>query len=156
MCNLVALRSGMRQPQGEVLLAHLREKGFKITAVRDAMIRSVSDAGYPVSVQELTKFLHEKSLSPNKTTLYRELEFLIAQEIIQEIDFGEGKKRYERKTEHCHHHLICTRCQSVQCVELDGDIHSIIDSLEKKTAFKIYEHMLEFFGLCINCRNIKL
>lgn len=141
--------------ESDQLIEALRKDGFKITAVRENILRTFFDIPYPLSVPELISKLQKFDLNPNKTTLYREIDFLIEQEIIQEIDFGEGKKRYEIKSEHCHHHLVCTKCQKIECVELEDNMHEIVERLEEKTDFKIYEHMLEFFGLCKECRDVK-
>ena len=55
----------------------------------------------------------------NKTTICRELDFLMGKGLIKEIEFGEGKKRYEidSGSDH-HHHLICLNCKKVEDVDL--------------------------------------
>jgi Fur family ferric uptake transcriptional regulator len=130
----------------------LRGSGFKITPVREAVLHIIYDQSAPLAVPELADQLAESGLTPNKTTLYREVEFLLQQRIIQEIDLGDGKKRYEKKSEHCHHHLVCTSCQKIECVDLDDELHQMIHTIEQKTNFTIYEHMLEFFGMCKKCK----
>jgi len=62
-------------------------------------------------------YLRKKHLETNKVTVYRILDFLFKNQIIERVEFGEGKYRYELKKNH-HHHLICTNCGRVQDVEI--------------------------------------
>ena len=110
--------------------------------VLDALSKSKS----PVDASMLVE-----KLKVNKTTVYRQIEKLLQQNLIIEVEFGDGKKRYELKNEnHHHHHLICNKCGKLEDIKLNEDI--ILSEISKKTNFKIESHSLEFFGLCVNCK----
>lgn len=123
----------------------LREKGFRKTQVRTKLIELLAKGGKPLSVPDLLL-----SIPVNKTTLYRELEFLKRQGIIAEVRFNERQTRYELAGDH-HHHLVCTSCNRVEDVELERELDEEERKIESATNFRIDRHALEFFGKCANC-----
>lgn len=75
--------------------------------------------------------------------------------IIEMIQLGERKKRYELKRETHHHHLVCTKCRTIDDIELDeGGLHPHEKAIKAKKRFKVTRHALEFFGLCAKCQTI--
>jgi Fe2+ or Zn2+ uptake regulation protein len=72
--------------------------------------------------------------------------------VINEIEFGDGKKRYELISSHSyhHHHLVCNSCGIIEEVEFEENI--LLAQVNRKSNFKIERHQLEFFGLCPNCQ----
>ncbi len=98
----------------------------------------------PVSVPEI---LNE--VQANKTTIYRELDNFIKEGLVSEVEFGDGKKRYELANKKHHHHVVCKNCGRVADIEIDEK--ELLSSLNQ-TDFKIENHSLEFFGLCGSCK----
>lgn len=129
----------------------LRLNGERITKVRRKAIEVLVDLKRPLSVPELLAQFKRRSLSVNKTTAYREVEFLRAKGLVREIDLLDGMKRYEIAGEDHHHHLVCTRCQDVRCVEMKHDLDKIEQMVKRKHGFSVTSHVLEFFGLCKSC-----
>ncbi|HEY9886667.1 MAG TPA: transcriptional repressor, partial [Vampirovibrionales bacterium] len=101
----------------------LKEKGYRYSALREAIFTTIINLGKPIAVKELLQELDNKyNLSPNKTSVYRELETLIQEKFINEVDLMDGKKRYEtlnNKHNHEHSHLICTDCGDIECIEIE-------------------------------------
>jgi len=127
------------------------ENNFKITKIRKAIIDLFSMSNKPLSSLDVQKSLFKKKISANKTTVYRELEFLREQKIIEEFNFADRIKRYEIISKH-HHHIICTKCDKVECVELSKDLGKQEKIIEKDKKFKIINHSLEFYGICQKCQ----
>ena len=125
---------------------------YKITKVRTALMEIFQETSTPLSIQDILLKLKEKQLSPNKTTVYREIEFLTKLDIAESVDFGEGKKRYEGSGGEHHHHIVCINCKAVQDVSEDVDLDQLHASVVKKVGYKPVSHSLEFFGLCKNCQ----
>lgn len=133
------------------ILSHLASSGFRISKVRKNVIEYLSNCQKPHSVPELLNTLKQTIPTLNKTSLYRELTFLKDQGIIQEIELGEGKKRYEISNTH-HHHIVCLKCDSIEDVSGDQDLAQQENQIEKKLKFKIRSHSLEYFGICQACQ----
>ena len=76
----------------------------------------------------------------------------MGENIIKEIEFGEGQKRYELEDFKHHHHLICLKCRKVDDIELKTDLEKEEKRFLKENGFKVVNHSLEFFGYCQNCQ----
>jgi len=97
----------------------------------------------------------EDDEAPGLTTVYRSLEALVAQRLVQAVELGDGEKRYEaiNPGEH-HHHLICSVCKD--SVHLDQCLIQDLDSVIKsKYGFQVTSHLLEIFGTCKKCSDKK-
>lgn len=133
------------------ILGALKSKGYKLTPVRKSLIEILLQGVNPQSINELMLKLKTKGLNPNKTTIYREVTFLKSLEIIQEVEFGDGKKRYEISQNH-HHHIVCIKCNIVKDVPMEKDLNLEEQKILSKMGFKPIGHSLEFFGLCKDCQ----
>ncbi len=145
--------SGQSTPsKATALLQELRERKFRITKVREAVIELLCESLQPLSAPELLGALGQRSLPVNKTTVYRELDFLVDNKVVSEIDILDGTKRYEVvPPDHHHHHLVCTECGKIQCVEMEHDLDAIERKIQRSYKFRIDSHVLEFFGRCASC-----
>jgi len=112
-----------------------------------ALLKKKSPLAAPVILAGLKKL----GVSVNKTTVYRELEFLLNKKVISEIVFRDGLKRYEPKPSEHSHHLVCVDCQAVEQVVLDKDLDEQEKKISQRSHFKILHHSLEFYGLCRKC-----
>ncbi len=133
------------------ILNSLKSQGFKMTPVRKTLVEVLLTSSSPLSIMEILQILKQKGLNPNKTTVYREIDFLKNRQILQEIEFGDGKKRYEISKTH-HHHIICVNCGLIKDITMEKDLNKEEQKVIKKTGFKPIGHSLEFFGLCSNCQ----
>jgi Fur family ferric uptake transcriptional regulator len=135
------------------LVASIRERGFRITKIRQEMLTIFSRSKQPLSAQEILAILSPKHPTVNKTTIYRELEFLVKNSVVAELDILDGMKRYELlESGHHHHHLVCKECRDIQCVEVPHhDLDALESRIQKSHNFKVTSHVLEFFGLCKKC-----
>ena len=134
------------------IISTLRNKGFKITKVRSGIVEKFINAVIPLSANDLIAEFQKQNLKVNKTTIYRELDFLLSENIIKQIQFGEGQKRYELEDFKHHHHLICLNCRKVEDIELKVDLEKEEARFLKQNGFKVINHSLEFFGYCKDCR----
>jgi len=129
-----------------------RQKGHRLTRTRKAMVRVFLDNKEPLSAAELNSRLKNLSVNVNKTTVYREIDFLKKEQFLREIELGDGMKRYERWPDDHHHHLICVECNSVKCIDMEHCLVNEEKYISEKNNFKIMEHSLKFFGLCAKCQ----
>jgi Fe2+ or Zn2+ uptake regulation protein len=136
------------------ILDYLKVKGYKSSSIRAEILSLLLESRSQLSTVEIINNLSAKSLKPNKTTVYRELDMLVQESVIGQINAGE-KKLYELKPDlgH-HHHLICTSCQIVDCVKIPENFHQMEDDMSQKLGFKIKNHIMEFFGECGKCQQV--
>jgi Fur family ferric uptake transcriptional regulator len=137
----------------EELIKKLREKGFRSTKIRELLLMLVVDRHKPLSVAEIRAEMEARGLVANKTTLYRELEFLRKENIVRELRFDGRLLRYELVDESFHCHLICTNCHETECVEMEEVAVPREKANKKFKGFKILEQSLDFFGICNKCQS---
>jgi len=100
----------------EVIINHLKKARERITRGRKSVIGVLCAAKKPLDVREILLRLENRDMAMNRTTVYRELEFLAGKGIVRKLRLEETKLHYEIPFGH-HHHLICMHCKSVQPVK---------------------------------------
>jgi Fur family ferric uptake transcriptional regulator len=146
-CVIIEYMKNLKQ-----ILTKLKTDGYRITTIRESILDLFINKNKPLSSLDIQKALPKKNIHANKTTIYRQLDFLKEQELISEMQFDDKVKRYEIISNVHHHHLICVNCRKIQSVELEKDLDKQEKIIEKNKKFKIINHSLEFYGLCQKCR----
>jgi len=138
----------------ENIISDLKQAGHRITQARSIIIKILFNSKSPMTALELLSALEKEGVKVNKTTVYREMDFLLREKIIKELDFGDGKKRYEMDlTDSHHHHVICLKCGKVEDIELKTDLLSEEEKIAHEKKYQIINHSLEFFGYCPDCKS---
>lgn len=138
--------------------------GYKITLGREAILNALIKADKHLSAEDIYQKVHTTYPAIGLTTVYRTLEILVNMGLVFKFDFGDGRARYElvegsRKSHH-HHHLVCTNCKRVIDYTdfVDDEIELLKKTeqgLSKKYSFEITNHVIQFYGLCGQCKNTK-
>ena len=122
-----------------------------MTLARKNIVRAALHAKKPFSALEMHAMFLGRGHSIDKVTVYRELAFLEEQGILRGLTFKDAVKRYEIVTDSHRHHLICTRCNKVEDVEMENDLNVLERQIEEEKSFRVRSHSLEFYGLCSRC-----
>lgn len=130
------------------------------TAPREAVLDLLSRTNEHLSVKEIYTALHDKDPRIGLTTIYRTLDLLNSLGYIHKIVMNDGQARFEFRSDKVidhHHHLICTRCDRIiDYSEFEKEELDLIKKTEarlsRKYKFQIFDHSIEFFGLCDECR----
>ncbi|MBI4734084.1 MAG: transcriptional repressor [Rubrobacteridae bacterium] len=133
------------------IIESLKAKGCRITKLRRFMVKELDEAGKPLSVSEIMFLLKAHDMSPHKTSVYREIAFLVENGIIERITYGEKLDRFKLTALGHHHHAVCENCGEVRHVVCGEGIKEIERMLEEQH-FKVHHHLVEFIGLCEKCR----
>ncbi|WP_057978522.1 Fur family transcriptional regulator [Caloramator mitchellensis] len=145
----------MSKEETEKLKQDLKERGYKLTPQRRAILNAIIDSeGRHLSPEEIYDLVKMECPEIGLATVYRTVQLLEKMGILYKMNFDDGVSRYElvHSTEdHQHHHLICVKCGDIQEVEDD-----LLDSLEEKITglynFKITNHDVKFYGICKKCK----
>lgn len=133
----------------------LKDKEYKLTPQRKIIIKAIMEKDKShLSAEELYSIVKESSPDIGLATVYRTLDLLAELGILQKMDFGDGKARFELNDQevHHHHHLICLSCGKVQEFDLDL-LEALEANISETKDFEIINHRLKFYGYCGNCRN---
>ncbi|MEI7579915.1 MAG: transcriptional repressor [bacterium] len=133
-----------------ILKQKVNEAGGRITKVRLALLNLLLDTECLMTLSDLKDGLIELQVHPDRSTLFRELNYLEKINIISQ-KLLDGIEYYELKEGKHHHHLICENCKKIQKVELDKHLGEQEVEIAARFKFKIKEHQLEFYGLCEKC-----
>ncbi len=134
------------------LIDELRAGNHRLTIIRKAILSLLLKVREPLSPADILGLLEKSKILANKTTIYRELDFLKKQDMIRELQLGDTAKYYEIKSGNHHHHVICVKCDKVEDVVLEKDLDLQEKSIAKSKKFKILNHSLEFYGVCKGCQ----
>ena len=135
------------------VIKSLRKKGERVTKAREEIISIIFSSKRPVTSPTIQERLEKKGISVNKTTVYRELDFLLENEIISQVNLGTDVNHYEAAHLPHHHHLVCDTCGDISeviCDEIEEPMEKLVKRVQT-SGFKIDNHMLEFYGTCLNC-----
>lgn len=133
----------------------IKEHSYKLTKTRKQVLTLFEQEHRPLNAKDIITYLHENKLRVNKTTVYRELAFLLSLNFIKEVRINDIEMHYETTTLDHHHHLVCNNCNTVTSVaspKLEDEMSKLESDVLRKKGFKIDTHLLEFFGLCSNCQ----
>jgi len=127
----------------------IQKKGSRLTSQRRKILETLTH--YPQSVREIKTSLKRKGINTDKTTIYRNLDFLTGLNIVDRTQFKGKGARYELVDgDNHHHHLVCDNCNEVSDISMDEK--SLLKNVAQKTKFAVKSHSLEFYGLCVNCQ----
>ena len=105
----------------------------------------------PLDIQTMINYLKDNNIETDPATVFRIINTFTEKGLTKQIQFQEGKFRYELASKAEHHHLVCTRCGQIQDIS-DCNIDVLESHIEKKKKFKVTSHALEFYGICEDCQ----
>lgn len=139
------------QTRFEQLMNKLRQRGFRLTPQRVALLRLLSGSeGHP-SASQLYDQLKAQFPTTSLGTIYRTLNLLKDLNEVLELGFSDDDNRYDGNKPYPHPHLICIRCRKI----IDPDVsltQSLIEEMTQLSGYEIVSHRLDFYGICPDCQ----
>lgn len=132
-----------------------RDRQYKLTSQRQTILQAFLDnPDRHLSAEDVHTIVKRQAPEIGLATVYRTLELFSDLDILQKLDFGDGRQRYEineTSTPHHHHHLICLACGKVK--EFGDDLlENLENAIAKSSKFTIVDHQLKFYGYCQECQ----
>ena len=124
--------------------------GGKRSRSRARIIEVFFAAGRHFTVDELTRAVRRKDRNVGSATVYRTLKLLARLGYANELDFGEGARRYESSLAAHHDHLVCRECGSVAEFK-DKRIETLQELVARRHGFRPTTHRLSIYGYCRQC-----
>lgn len=142
-----------RKLERRSLMQEFRSRRLRLTAQRRALIETIQEAGAHLDAATLLERARQRDASVDRATVYRTLDLLKKQGLIDELDLmhlnGE-RHYYEAKTTSDHTHLACFRCGKI--VEFASPVYEELKAeMERNTGFHIQVSRFEAGGLCKAC-----
>jgi Fur family ferric uptake transcriptional regulator len=133
--------------------AALRDAGHRSGAARRLVVSVLAEKDCCVTVPEIVDAVRSAGGGVGIASVYRTLDLLVEKQLVQKIDLGDGRARYERAEladEH-HHHLVCNECGRVEPFA-DENLEAALRRIERETGFEVASHDVLLRGACDDCR----
>ena len=126
------------------------DKGVKLTEQRKIIVKVLSESketygesDHP-DVDEMYRRAVEKDRSISIATVYRTIKLFEEAGIIEKLDIGDGRSRYEEAGEH-HEHLIDV--ESGEIIEFQNEeLEEMKRQVALNMGYELVDHRLELFG----------
>ncbi|MBE7380841.1 MAG: transcriptional repressor [Leptolyngbya sp. SIO1E4] len=120
------------------------------TRSQERILQVMKGLPKPTSAQDLYVELRNHEYSIGLATVYRALEALKLDGLVQVRTLPSGESLYSLPQED-RHHLTCLRCGNTIAID-ECPVHELEQELHQTHRFRIFYHTLEFFGLCPFCQ----
>jgi len=136
------------------LLQALDQAGVRLTGPRRELAALIARRQGHFTAADLLTDAEQRSLSIGRATVFRLLEILAAQNLVERVDLPDGRHAYVPCEPSHHHHLVCVSCGAISEVD-DCGIDAVTDEAARRSGFEIQSHRLELFGRCPRCRSVE-
>jgi Fur family ferric uptake transcriptional regulator len=141
-------RGALHQQPSRIELLCL-ERGLKMTAQRRVVARVLSDSTDHPDVEEVHRRAAVLDPRISVATVYRTVRLLESQNIIERLNFGDGRARYEETTDEHHDHLI--DIESGRIIEFrSAEIERLQEEIALRHGLKLVGHRHELFGVPVD------
>ena len=122
--------------------------GLRMTEQRRTIAKLLESTNDHPDVEELHKRVNQVDQSISLATVYRTVKLFEESGILEKLEFGDGRARYEDADREHHDHLI--NIQNGEVIEfVDSDIELLQEKIATKLGYKLLGHKLELYGVPI-------
>ena len=136
----------------EEMLDALDRAGVRLTGPRRKLAALIERREGHFTAADLLKDAGRRRMGIGRATVFRLLELLSEQGLVERIDLPDGTHDYIPCAPTHHHHLVCLNCGATTDVD-DCGIEAVTREAARRSGFKIEQHRLELFGRCPDCRS---
>jgi Fur family ferric uptake transcriptional regulator len=121
-------------------------------AARQALLELLDSQTCALSAIEIEDMLRAGERPVGRASIYRILDELERLHLIQKVQVGQAKARYEpiRTGTGHHHHLVCDSCGTVTPFR-DNALEAAIENISQRVPMRVAEHEIVLHGACDDC-----
>ncbi len=136
----------------KVFISYLVAHNLKWTRQRKEILHLFLKMEKHLTTDDFYRMVRRKNGRIGYATVYRTLKLICNAGLARQVDFGEGKVRFEHEYAHEHHdHLVCTKCGKF--IEIKSlRIEKLQSKLAEEHCFEPAWHKMQIFGTCKKCR----
>ena len=130
----------------DTILQRCERKGLRMTGQRKIIAQVLENAADHPDVEELYKRTSKIDPTISIATVYRTVKLFDEAGILDKLEFGDGRARYEDAEREHHDHLI--DINSGRVIEfMDTDIEKLQEKIAEKLGYRLMGHKLELYGV---------
>ena len=135
----------------DTIIARCEAKGLRMTDQRRTIAQVLQDATDHPDVEELYTRASSRDSRISIATVYRTVKLFEEAGILDKIDFGDGRARYEDAEREHHDHLI--DLNSGEVIEfVDAEIEALQEKIAEKLGYRLKGHKMELYGVPLKKR----
>jgi Fur family ferric uptake transcriptional regulator len=131
------------------IIARCEARGLRMTDQRRILARVIGEAEDHPDVEEL--YARASAIDPriSLATVYRTVKLLEEAGILEKVEFGDGRARYEDAERDHHDHLIDV--SSGRVIEfIDPEIEALQEKIAARLGYRLIGHRLELLAVPLN------
>jgi len=117
---------------------------LRLTPQRIAILDYLEGNKNHPSAEDIYRVVAKRYPTMSLATVYNTLFALERRGQLVKLTIDQGKARYDPNISP-HHHLICTRCKTIE------DVDTLYRLVLPDTSFEVTESHVEFYGICPKC-----
>ena len=130
------------------IIARCEAKGLRMTDQRRVVARVIGESDDHPDVEELYARAAKVDPKISIATVYRTVKLFEEAGILDKLEFGDGRARYEDAERDHHDHLIDVNSGDV--IEfIEPDIEELQERIAARLGYKLVGHRLELLGIPI-------
>ncbi|WP_300368793.1 Fur family transcriptional regulator [Hydrogenimonas sp.] len=126
----------------------LKEHQLKVTPQRLKIVMMLKKHGH-INIEDLYGEMLKEFPSVSLATIYKNINQMIDNGLIQEVKLPRSKSVYELIKDP-HLHMVCDKCHKVEDVVVGTE--KIIEEAEKLSGYIITESFITLRGICAECQ----
>ncbi|WP_170382962.1 Fur family transcriptional regulator [Ruegeria atlantica] len=130
----------------DTIIARCEAKGLRMTGQRRIIAQVLQQSDDHPDVEELYARASKVDSGISIATVYRTVKLFEEAGILDRLEFGDGRARYEDAERDHHDHLI--DMQSGEVIEfVDPEIEALQEKIAAKLGYRLKGHRLELYGV---------
>lgn len=122
---------------------------IKLTKQRQVILDLIQNSDGHMTADQIHTVLKEQDVKIGIATVYRNLNTLFDQKLINRVRHPELGFIYDKNT-HDHYHFRCVECDKIQDVEVPYQDH-VHELVENELGVVVLSHDMNFEGICSEC-----
>lgn len=132
----------------DTILSRCEIIGLRMTEQRRVIAAVLQESPDHPDVEELYKRASARDSGISLATVYRTVKLFEEAGILDKLEFGDGRARYEDAEREHHDHLI--DINSGEVIEfVDSEIEALQERIAAKLGYRLMGHKLELYGVPI-------
>lgn len=130
------------------IISRSAERGLRMTGQRRVIAQVLEEAEDHPDVEELHARASALDAGISIATVYRTVKLFEEAGLLERLEFGDGRARYEDAERDHHDHLI--DMQTGEVIEfVDPEIEELQERIAKRLGYTLKGHRLELYGVKI-------
>ena len=133
----------------DTIISRCEARGLRITGQRRTIAQVLQQSEDHPDVEELYNRASVEDSGISIATVYRTVKLFEEAGILERLEFGDGRARYEDAERDHHDHLI--DIQSGEVIEfVDPEIEALQEQIAAKLGYRLKGHRLELYGVALD------